>query len=91
VVLEHNSPHQAERYSVCEYPTHLIGIFEWSKPFPDGDYGQEKNEGKKIYNTGAMFAYHAMLRGIRLFPSWDQVTGRARVLWAELHQLREAV
>jgi len=90
-MLEHNSLHQAERYPVCEYPNHLICLFEWNNPFPDGDDGQEKNEDKEIYNTGAVFSDHAMLRGIRLFPSWDQVAGRARVLWAGLHPLREAV
>jgi len=46
-----------------------MDLFEWSMPFPDGDNGQEKNEGKKIDNRGAAIACHAMLRGIRLFPS----------------------
>ena len=45
--LEHEPHLQVEHQPLFKYPNHMIGLFEGSKPFSNGAYGQEKHEGKK--------------------------------------------
>jgi hypothetical protein len=62
-MLEHEPLHQEGHQPVIESPSRPIGLAECRKPMSDDASGQEKNEGKKVYNTATAPVRHAMLRG----------------------------